>query len=72
MKATNQNPPAFPNDADNTEYHQIFDGMSLRDYFAAHKQLTPTEIEAIKKDGYAMDAKIRFGYAEAMLAERLK
>lgn len=69
--------PAFPTDVYWDEKRlDITPGMSLRDYFAAHAVLTPSDIEYANRhypNGVAsILAGIRYQYADAMLAERQK
>lgn len=77
------NPSAFP-DTHSTEYVsastcriETTGGMTIRDYFAAHVQLTPQELGFIEGrmkdgDGFIQEATIRYRKADAMLAEREK
>lgn len=61
------NPPAFP-------YHGEADGMSLRDYFAAHI-MSGLAVAAYTQDGIATSDNIAmyaYSVADAMLKQRLK
>jgi hypothetical protein len=60
--------PAFPTDSagqvGNNTWH--FDGMTLRDYFAAHCGVISLD------HSWEDEAKARYAYADAMLKERAK
>ena len=67
------NPPAFPNQADNTRTYQIYDGMSLRDYFAAKAmaaEISGWEVDIIPHTTEI--AQRAYQMADSMLAEREK
>lgn len=76
------NPPAFPNVGDNSAGHEIYDGMSLRDYFAAAcdvKAYNPVDTFVTKHNRQPTIeelsqhlAFIRYTEADAMLIERAK
>lgn len=54
---------------------QQFGGMTLRDYFAAHCPITLAEAEDHNmhaEDSMEFYCKVRFEYADKMLAERAK
>lgn len=54
----------------------LAEGMSLRDYFAAHVSLTPSELDFVMlvegPEQQAREARIRFQKADALLKERNK
>lgn len=70
--------PAFPEqqgtDAHGEKY-SIGEGMTLLDYFAAHCPITWDQAQDYNmsdEDALAFFCKVRFEYAEKMLAERAK
>jgi hypothetical protein len=60
--------PAFPNRGDNTPTNQIYDGMSLRDWFAGMALSGTIETNASADD--ARFAQWAYNVADAMLAAR--
>lgn len=65
----NENPPAFPNRGDNSPNNEIYDGMSLRDYFAG--QVLSNSYPYTKLTGEQL-AKEAYQIADLMLKERAK
>lgn len=77
-----ENPPAFPfkPEYNDNGASQVYEGMTLRDYFAAHCPMTIVEfghgLEAIGHEDASADqmltafARIRYNYADAMLKAR--
>lgn len=62
----NKNIPAFPNKGDNTPGYEIYDGMTLRDYFAGQALAG-----ILARSGHVLCiAKQSYEIADAMLAER--
>lgn len=62
--AKNDGGPAFPT----PESHgDDYEGMSMRDYFAAH---APLQIDDART--WENEAELRYKYADAMLKERVK
>jgi hypothetical protein len=61
--------PAFPNRGDNAPGYEIYDGMTLRDYFAAAAM---TGWQACPNTNATTAAAVKYCYevADAMLAER--
>jgi len=79
MSEDNNNPPAFPNVA-NEGFHER-DGMSLRDYFAAKvlpllmqtpDQLVELGSDELIENSISATAEACYIYADAMLKERAK
>ena len=78
--AKNDGGPAFPNVGDNSPEFPFYDGMTLRDWFAAHAPPIP-ELEALmhrhddpegSSSSVQVDAAYRYRHADAMLAARGK
>jgi hypothetical protein len=69
--------PAFPTDTERqvgpSTFH--FEGMTLRDYLAAHCPITWTEAQKYNEDGdeeMKFFVEMRSEYADKMIAERAK
>ncbi len=66
--------PAFPSETRHPDGTQVFEGMSLRDYLAAHAPDMPPSwyVEGLEKIPDPVRAVIawRWYYADAMLKER--
>lgn len=74
MKTTNnppENPPAFPTDAQRSLKHDHYEGMTLRDYFAAKAMQALVRDEPAASD-FSPLAKISYTVADAMLMARQK
>ena len=63
------NPYAFPQTNDNNEMHDDYNGMMLRDYFAAKAMSAIMSRENFIFDDVPVDS---YEMADAMLKERLK
>ena len=80
MMATPDNPPAFPvSGYDDTHIQHSAEGMTLRDYFAAHALPSVLAHYLVANgNGCAADHALRnvpvlaYKYADAMLAERAR
>jgi hypothetical protein len=72
----NDGGPAFPNRGDNTPANQIYDGMSLRDYFAGEALAgylalpEPGQAPPLTKWSHKIIAEGCYMMADAMLAAR--
>ena len=66
MSRPNNGGPAFPNKGDNTPGHEIYDGMSLRAYFAGQ-----VVAEIYSQEGYETSeaASVAVEIADALIAE---
>lgn len=76
---SDKSPPAFPNVGDNSPSNECYDGMTLRDYFAAkamasiEHSLTLVQIHdrgEAPKDWTAEIAKQAYAQADAMINQR--
>lgn len=63
--------PAYPNSGDNTPDNKIYDGMTLRDYFAGQVLVSYGKAKNLEIT-YERIAFECYQYADAMIKERIK
>ena len=64
------NPPAFPTTVDLGDRVHVYDGMTLRDYFAAKAMQSLMWDKDLNLDNQADVAEVAYAYADEMMKAR--